>query len=69
MLILTYNADNKAFEGSLENTNTTIAPQVRAEVHVYDTSGKNTEYGPATPAEIAPEETSDVFEIKYSWTD
>ena len=59
-LILSFNASEDAFEGTLENLNTVISPQVRVEVHVFDAAGKSTEYGPTTPADMDPGEVRDV---------
>lgn len=59
-LILTYDAASNSFVGTVENLNTTIAPQVRVEVHVFDAAGNSTEYGPTTPADMNPGETRNV---------
>lgn len=59
-LILTYNSLNESFEGTLENTNTSTAPQVRVEVHTYDAQGNSKEFGPTTPADMAPGEIRSV---------
>ena len=53
-LILTYNAATSTFEGTMENLNTTTAPQVRVEVHVFDASNNSTEFGPTTPIDMTP---------------
>lgn len=59
-LILSYNSSTQAFEGTLENLNTTTAPQVRVEVHVFDAAGNSKEYGPTTPKDMAPKEKRNV---------
>lgn len=59
-LILSYNATAESFEGTLENLNTSISPQVRVEVHVFDAAGKSKEYGPTTPADMDPGEVRNV---------
>lgn len=59
-LILSYNSVNKSFEGTLENLNTTMSPQVRVEVHVYDATGNSTEFGPTTPADMNPGEKRNI---------
>jgi hypothetical protein len=58
--VLAYNSSSQAFEGTLKNLNTSIAPQVRVEVHVYDAAGKSTEFGPTIPADMDPDETRNV---------
>jgi hypothetical protein len=55
-LILKYDPTQEAFIGTLENINTTISPKARVEVHIFDAAGKSTEYGPTTPADLAPGE-------------
>ena len=59
-LILAYDAASSSFVGTLENINTTTAPQVRVEVHVFDASGNSTEFGPTDPADMAPGAMRDV---------
>ena len=59
-LILSYNSSTQSFEGTLENLNTVIAPQVRVEVHVYDSAGNSKEYGPTTPEDMNPGEKRNV---------
>lgn len=59
-LILSYDAAAELFVGTLENLNTVIAPQARVEIHVFDAAGKSVEYGPTTPADMAPGEKRNV---------
>ena len=59
-LILTYNANANAFEGTMENTNTTTAPQVRVEVHVFDSANNSMEFGPTTPVDMPPGDIQNV---------
>lgn len=59
-LILSYDTSTESFVGTLENINTTIAPQVRVEVHVFDATNNSTEFGPTTPADMAPGEIRNV---------
>ena len=59
-LILTYDAANESFKGTLENLNTKVAPQVRVEVHVYDAAGNSAEYGPTAPADMQAGEKRNV---------
>ena len=54
-LILSYNTSTSTFVGTVENVNTTIAPQVRVEVHVEDAATNSSqEFGPTTPGDLAP---------------
>lgn len=59
-LILSYDTSTSSFVGTLENINTTIAPQVRVEVHVFDANGNSTEFGPTTPGDMTPGEIRNV---------
>lgn len=51
-LILKYNSQSKAFEGTVENTTNSTLKQVRVEVHLSN----GTELGPTTPKDLAPDE-------------
>ena len=59
-LTLSYDQATETFNGTLENLNTTIAPQVRVEVHVFDSANNSTEYGPTTPTDMNPGATMNV---------
>lgn len=60
-LILSYDQTTQSFVGTLENLNTTIAPLVRVEVHVFDSAGNSIEYGPTTPGNMNPGEIRNVI--------
>ena len=51
-LILTYDADNNSFKGTVENTTDGALDRVRVEVHLSN----GAELGPTTPTELAPGE-------------
>jgi hypothetical protein len=55
-LILTYDAQNNAFKGTVENTTNETLKQVRVEVHL--SNGK--ELGPTPAADLAPAQKRDV---------
>lgn len=59
-LILSYDASTECFVGTLENLNTTTAPQTRVEVHIFDAAGNSTEYGPTPAVDMAPGEIRNV---------
>ena len=59
-LILYFDETSESFVGTLENMNTTISPQVKVEVHVYDAAGKSTEFGPTTPGDMQAGEVRNV---------
>lgn len=61
-LILTYNAENNSFEGTVENTTNETLKQVRVEVHL--SNGK--ELGPTRPVDLAPGEKTEVQLIATS---
>ena len=61
-LILTYDAQNNAFKGTVENTTDETLKQVRVEVHL--SNGK--ELGPTTPGDLAPGEKIEVQLIATS---
>ena len=56
-LTLRYDAEAKAFEGTVENTTSATLPRVRVEVHLSN----GTELGPTTPADLAPGEKIEVM--------
>lgn len=56
-LTLTYNAQNNAFNGTVENTTDETLKQVRVEVHL--SNGK--ELGPTTPGDLAPGEKREIL--------
>ena len=56
-LILTYDAHNNAFKGTVENTTNETLKQVRVEVHL--SNGK--ELGPTTPGDLAPSEKREIL--------
>lgn len=51
-LILAYDAETKAFVGTVENTRGYTLEQVRVEVHLSD----GTELGPTSPVDLKPGE-------------
>jgi hypothetical protein len=55
-LILTHDAQNNSFFGTVENTTDNTLKQVRVEVHLSN----GVELGPTTPADLAPGERVDV---------
>jgi hypothetical protein len=55
--IITFNTSTNAFEGTFENLNSNVAQQTRLEVHVFDTNGNSTEYGPTPGVDMQPNET------------
>ena len=55
-LIISYNAQTEAFEGTVENTTDQTIDQVRVEIHL--SNGK--ELGPTPDVSLAPGETQDV---------
>lgn len=61
-LILTYDAQNNSFNGTVENTTSETLKQVRVEVHL--SNGK--ELGPTPAADLAPGEKRDVQLIATS---
>ena len=61
-LILTYDAQNNAFKGTVENTTNETLKQVRVEVHL--SNGK--ELGPTPAADLAPGQKRDVQLIATS---
>ena len=61
-LILTYDAQNNSFNGTVENTTSETLEQVRVEVHL--SNGK--ELGPTPAADLAPGEKRDVQLIATS---
>lgn len=61
-LILTYDAQNNSFNGTVENTTNETLKQVRVEVHLAN--GK--ELGPTPAADLAPSEKRDVQLIATS---
>ncbi|MCD4729868.1 MAG: hypothetical protein K8R74_04655 [Bacteroidales bacterium] len=56
-LILSYDSSSSSFIGTIENTTTSTAAQVRVEVHLSN----GTELGPTTPIDMAPGEMQDVI--------
>ena len=56
-LILNYDAQSKAFKGTVENTTNETLKQVRVEVHL--SNGK--ELGPTKPGDLAPSEKRDIL--------
>jgi len=68
-LVLSFNPDNKSFNGFVENTTREILERVRVEVHLSN----GVELGPTTPVDLAPGEIYDIkllaknFEFD-SWT-
>jgi maltose-binding protein MalE len=56
-LILTYDAKNNAFKGTVENTTEDTLEQVRVEVHLSN----GMELGPTTPTDLNPGDTMDVM--------
>lgn len=61
-LILTYDAQNNSFKGTVENTTDETLKQVRVEVHL--SNGK--ELGPTPAADLAPAQKRDVQLIATS---
>lgn len=59
-LILVFDDSTQSFKGTLLNTNTNVAQQVRVETHVYDAAGVSIEFGPTTPADMQPGESRSV---------
>jgi hypothetical protein len=55
-LVLAYDAQSKAFRGTVENTTDQTLEQVRVEVHL--SNGK--ELGPTTPIDLAPGKTTNI---------
>lgn len=53
-LILYYDPLSQAFKGTLENTNTVMAPLTRVEVHVFDVNNNSKEYGPTPSVNMQP---------------
>ncbi|RKU15008.1 hypothetical protein C6503_14195 [Candidatus Poribacteria bacterium] len=56
-LILTYDAQDNSFKGTVENTTNEALKQVRVEVHL--SNGK--ELGPTTPGDLAPGEKREIL--------
>ena len=61
-LILTYDAENNTFKGTVENTTAETLKQVRVEVHL--SNGK--ELGPTPPGDLAPGEKRDILLVATS---
>lgn len=59
-LILTFNPVTLTFSGTLENTNTSLVPMTRVEVHVFDAANKSTEFGPTPPVDMKPGEIRNI---------
>ena len=55
-LILSYDSASNAFEGTVENTTTSVLTRVRIEVHLSN----GTELGPTTPIDLAPGQVATV---------
>lgn len=55
-LILVYDAESNAFNGTVENTTDSTLQQVRVEVHLSN----GVELGPTTPVDLAPGQIVDV---------
>ncbi len=56
-LILNYDAATNTFKGTVENTTNAALPQVRVEIHLFNSQGPNPpdpELGPTTPVDLAP---------------
>ena len=59
-LILDFDTLTESFIGTIENINTILAPQVRVEVHVYQSETSTEEFGPTTPGDMDPGAMRDV---------
>ena len=55
-LIISYDANNNTFNGSVENTTSSTLTQVRVEVHLSN----GIELGPTTPVDLAPGAVIDI---------
>ena len=56
-LILNYDAATNTFKGTVENTTNAVLPQVRVEIHLFNSQGPNPtdpELGPTPPVDLAP---------------
>ncbi len=56
-LILNYDAATNTFKGTVENTTNAVLPQVRVEIHLFNSQGSNPpdpELGPTPPVDLAP---------------
>ena len=53
-LILSFDPASNTFSGTLENTNSSIVPQTRIEVHVFDANNVSTEFGPTPGVDMQP---------------
>ncbi|GEM_PF-2575365 len=60
-LILSFDEATETFKGTLENTNTNVAQQVRVEIHVFDAKNNSKEYGPTTLGDMQPGEKRNVI--------
>lgn len=59
-LILSWDATSSSFVGTLENTNTSMVPATRVEVHVFDVNNTSKEYGPTPSVDMQPGAIRDI---------
>ncbi len=62
LLIMAYDPASKSFKGTVENTTDAILPQVRVEIHLFDskTGNSTAELGPTPPKDLAPGEIQNI---------
>ncbi len=58
--IIHFDTATETFVGTFENTNSTMAPKTRLEVHVFDAAGNSTEFGPTPSVDMQAGETRNV---------